>query len=221
MSSPGNLQLIINPKSVPSVTQKSALVSIREQDTNNYILFDYTGFIDSYIPSGTVLYIEGVLGDHSSTYINIINNNNIQIGSSGTVELKIESNAVYNQLDKTINVTFGGNVIPVLFDFRSRPQTTDFTLSTADYTIPIIITKEHILAHCSDYDGDAITDVSFDCGTDTNLKYDGTTYIKNTFLPLDTLNAKGLIYTPDVNSLGYTEIYPFLVKDASGLITKI
>ena len=215
------LKLVILQKEDPAWIQVANTFSIREENTTEYISFNYQYLIPYSISANQIFYEEGIFGDPANTYIKIFSPNAQNITSgSGTIELVLLTNGVATQLDKTVPFDIGLNNLNMVIDFHSRPDTLEFTKTGINYLSPIPITKADILNHFSDFDSSTIVKVGIECGAITNFKYGGVTYISDTELPIATLDTVGLFYVPDVNPLGYNVEYPFFVIDDTGLKTK-
>lgn len=218
----GKFRLVVNRKPDPIITPNNPIISIREENNAQDITFTYQNLAAAQLTNNQILYQEGLPNDPSSTYIIVSSQNNQTITTSpGSFELHIVSNGTATQLDKTIQITIGANVFNIVVDFRSRPDTVDMVKETPNWTIPIIVTKQDILNHCSDFDGDEIKEWALLCGSNTDFIYDGAQYVSGTMIPLDLIDQKGFSYVPINNPLGYYVEYPHLVKDSTGLITKI
>lgn len=218
----GKLRLIIKKKPDPIVTANSAIISVREENNTQDVTFTYQNLAAATLTTNQILYQEGLPNDPSSTYVVIGSQSNQNITTSpGSFELHIVSNGMAAQLDKVIAITIGANTFNVSIDFRSRPDTVDIIKETPSYVQPIIITKQDILDHCSDFDGDAIIEWALDCFGNTDFVYNGAPYVPGTFIPLNVIDANGFSYVPVNNPLGYTIEYPHKVKDSTGLITKL
>lgn len=218
----GNFRLTVHKKPDKVITIRQQVISIREDNNSADYVFDYQNLDAATLTTNQILYQEGVANDPVNTYIVVASSYNQNIGTgNGTFELRIVSKGSKTQLDKIIPVSIGTNNFNIAIDFRSRPDTTFMEKSTPNWTIPIILTKQDILDHCSDFDGDEIVEWGLKCGGDTNFIYNGQQYIADTMIPLDTIDQLGFSYVPDNNPLGYSVEYPHYVKDATGLITKV
>ena len=218
----GKLKIVIHKKPDKEIIARSVITSVREENNSGDYIFDYNHLDAANLTTNQVLYQEGVPNDPANTYIVIASsyNQNITTGT-GSFELRIVSNGVATQLDKNIPVTIGTNTFVVSVDFQSRPKTVLMEKQTPNWTVPVVLTKQDILNHCSDFDGDAIEKWGLLCGGDTNFVYDGAQYISGTMIPLDTIDTLGFSYVPVNQPLGYSIEYPHLVQDSTGLITKI
>lgn len=218
----GKLKIIVHKKPDREIVPRATITSIREENNSGDYIFDYNFLDAATLTTNQILYEEGIPNDPSNTYIVIASsyNQNITTGS-GSFELRVVSNGVANQLDKNVPVTIGTNTFLVTIDFQSRPKTNLMIKETPNFTIPVIVTKQDILNHCSDFDSDAIKNWGLLCGGDTNFVYNGSQYISGTMIPLETIDSLGFSYVPISNPLGYSVEYPHLVEDSTGLITKI
>lgn len=223
MPVPGKLRLIVQKRPDPVVTPQSAIISIREENNNQDVNFTYSNLNAATLTTNQILYQEGLPNDPSATYIVVVSPNAQNISTSpGTFTLRIVSNGTASQLDKNVPITIGTNApFNVSIDFRSRPDTQDWTEQTSNWTIPIQITKAMILAHCSDFDGDTIVQWAVDSGNDPNFRYNGAPYVGGTFINLDDIDANQFWYIPENNPNGYFVEYTHRVKDSTGLITKL
>lgn len=218
----GKLKIVVKKKADPIVTQNVPIISVREENNVQDVTFSYQNFDAANLTNNQILYQEGLPNDPSQTYIVIASQNNQIIGTSpGSFDLHFVSNGVGDQLDKTINLTIGTNIFSVYIDFRSRPDTDNILKEVPNYTVPVIISQQDILDHCSDFDGDQIMEWALQCGSDPNFSFGGQPYVSGTFLPMNQIDTQIFKYTPEVNSNGYTVEYPHLVKDSTGLITRL
>jgi hypothetical protein len=218
----GNFKLTVHKKPDKVVTPRTEIISIRKENNSGDYIFDYSNLDAANLTTNQILYIEGIANDPTNTYIVVASSYSQNIGtSSGSFELRIVSNGVGTQLDKNIAVTIGTNTFNISIDFRSRPETVLMEKTTPNWTLPIVVTKQDILNHCSDFDGDAIVKWGLMCGTDPNFVYNGAPYVANTMIPLDTIDTLGFSYVPINQPLGYVVEYPHLVEDSTGLITKV
>ena len=204
------------------ITPRSVITSIREENNSGDYIFDYQNLDVASLGVNQVLYQEGVPNDPTATYI-VVSSSYAQniTTSNGSFELRVTSNGVANQLDKILPITIGTNSFNINIDFQSRPKTILMEKDTPNWTIPIVVTKQDILNHCSDFDGDAIVKWGLECTGDPNFVYNGQPYVPGTMIPLDTIDALGFSYVPYNQPLGYSIEYPHLVQDATGLITKL
>lgn len=218
----GNLRLRIHRKPDKVITPRAVITSIRQENNSADYVFDYANLDAASLTTNQILYQEGIPNDPSATYIVVASsyNQNITI-SPGSFELRVVSNGVANQLDKNIPISVGANTFNLSIDFQSRPETMFMEKDTPNWTIPIIVTKQDILNHCSDFDGDTIERWGLVCGNDPNFVYNGAQYISGTMIPLDTIDSLGFSYVPVNQPLGYDVEYPHLVQDSTGLITKL
>lgn len=218
----GNFRLTVHRKPDKSVVARSTIISIRQENNSGDYVFDYSNLDATSLNTNQIFYQEGIPNDPTSTYIVVASSysQNITTGT-GSFELRIVSNGTETQLDKIIPITIGTNTFNITIDFRSRPETILMEKDTPNWNTPIIVTKQDILDHCSDFDQNTITHWALDCGTDPNFVYNGSQYISGTMIPLDTIDSLGFSYVPVNNPLGYSVEYPHLVKDSTGLITKI
>lgn len=219
----GKLRLVINPIGESVWTQQGNLISVREENNETDVTFSYDKMFAASLTAGQVLYEEGVVGDTSQTYIKVYSEDDqtVNPNTTGIIILKVQSYGVSNQLDKEIPFSIGTNNVKVNINFESRPNTLLLSKSVANYTIPIQITKEDVLANVSDFDNTPIIEVAINTNGENNFRYNGSTYTSMLYVPLNTLNSLGLYYYPDNNSLGYTKEYDWYVKDSTGLTTKI
>ena len=217
----GKLKLVIHQKPEGIVIPNTEIVSVREENNAQDITFTYQNLDDAALTNGQILYQEGLPNDPSATYIIVASQNNQIITTSpGSFELHIVSNGLANQLDKIIPITIGANTFNITIDFRSRPNTVDMIKETPSWVQPIIVSRQDILNHCSDFDGDEIKEWALDCFGNNDFVYNGVPYVPGTFIPLPLIDQNGFSYVPVNNPLGYQIEYPHKVKDATGLITK-
>lgn len=217
----GHLKLIVNPMPEPIWSQAQEHLSIRTEDNTQDITFDYDNLNPTTINSMQVLYQEGFPTDFSQTYIVIASQATQSIGTgAGTVELHVVSRGIANQLDKIVTFNIGSNTVTMAINFESRPDTLDIIKTTSSYTIPIPITKQDILNHFSDFDGNTIVRFGVETNGDLNFKYGGAQYNGPDLLDIATVDSVGFIYYPDANPLGYTASYLWIAEDETGLITK-
>lgn len=218
----GNFRLRIHRKPDKVITPRNSIVSVREESNSGDYVFDYENLDVANLTINQILYEEGIPNDPSSTYIVVASSYNQNITTSpGSFELRVVSNGIANQLDKNIPITIGTNTFTLSIDFQSRPKTILMEKDTPNWTIPIVVTKQDILNHCSDFDGDAIERWGLVCGADTNFVYNGAQYVSGAMIPLDTIDSLGFSYVPINQPLGYNIEYPHLVQDSTGLITKL
>lgn len=222
MPAPGKLRIVIEERPDPVITPNQSIISIREENNTIDVTYTYANLDAATLSTNQILHQEGLPNDPSATYIIVSSQSNQNITTSpGSFELHIVSNGLANQLDKVIPISIGTNTFNMPIDFRSRPQTADWTETTPNWTVPVQITKAMILAHCSDFDGDTITEWAWESGSDPNVEYNGAPYVGGTFINLDDIDANGFYYIPENNPNGYFVEYPHRVKDATGLITSL
>lgn len=218
----GKFRLTVHRKPDKVITPRGEITSVREENNSADYTFDYQNLDPATLSTNQILYQEGIANDPTATYIVVASSYSQNIGTgNGSFELRMVSNGTKTQLDKTIPITIGTNSFTMTINFMSRPETILMEKDTPNWTIPIIITKQDILDHCSDFDGDEITKWGVECGADPNFVYNGQQYVGGTLVNLDTIDALGFSYVPYNQPLGYTVEYPHLVGDATGLITKL
>lgn len=215
----GKINITVQVAPTPVWEPSQSVFSIRKEANTSFVDFIHQYLLPASLTNNQVLYTEGIPGDPSQTYIKIssVGNQNVT-ASGGLVSLKIESNGISGQLDKTVNVSIGGNTLPITINFKSRPDTHDFGKAALYYAVPIEITKQDLLANISDEDSSLIVEVAIETNGDTNFSHAGLPYTGG-WLTMAQIDAEPIVYTPDNNPNGYTKSYFYKAKDEDGLIT--